>query len=278
MKRLAGLDSERIKRVWEIAFRQVSFEDAVTTRIDSKAAGLLSVVGFCMTLAISFGGWPLLQNAGSVPYGGVIAGLFVAVLAVGIATAICAILALRVRKMKQIDDGEVLDPEALGHKDYDCFVAAHAFGVYEENFNINERRASFLQVGQYLFGAFLLGILAISAMTTFSAFSTPTKLPKIPASVDARSSAAYAPLPDGRSPDAAAATTTAAAANGPDARAVEPAAAPRAEQGEGPSQQLHAGEGGLRATDADLPAASADAVPAASGSETPVAPAASGSQ
>ena len=175
VKRLEKADEKVVNEVYDLATKQLAAEDTLATRLDSKATALLSVAGFSMTIAFSFGGWSLLDNIKKIALGKSIAVALVVVLVVGLVTCLFAWIALRMRKnYKWIDENEVFHEGVLSKKDtatydYKIHMATHQWLIWQKRFAITEERAKWTSYGQLSFVVFLSGILALSCLTTYSA-------------------------------------------------------------------------------------------------------------
>jgi hypothetical protein len=176
-------DDEHTANIYDLGLRQVSGAEAASGRLDQKATGLFGVVGFCMTLAISFGGWALLENARKVPLGRAISILFIIVLFVGLITAGFALRVLRVRNVKSLNPDDVFNESVLQLTDkhaYRSYLAAAMWYLAEDLHQINVDKAKSLWRGQVAFAIFMLGIFSLSGLTVASALQRGPETPPSP--------------------------------------------------------------------------------------------------
>ncbi|MBK9000640.1 MAG: hypothetical protein IPM35_33375 [Myxococcales bacterium] len=175
VRRLAAAKDEGvIEEVCSRAEKQLAAEDAHAAKLDARATALFAAAGFSMTVAFSFGGWALLDNARKVPSGQLIAVAFVFVLALGVATSAFALRALLLTfGQKFPDERDIFRPEALTKTktQYKKYIAVHLWLVWQDRFERNERRAGLIRTGQFLFVGFLAAIFLLSILTTTSAIS-----------------------------------------------------------------------------------------------------------
>ncbi len=187
LKRLSAEgDGAVIDDVYDLALRQLAGEDAHTAKLDARASSLFGAVGFSMTVAFSFGGWALLDNARKVPYGNAIAAGFVIVLLVGLVTSGFALSGLKLSKGHVVpDEKDVFNDTMMrtGRKrsEYRLYIATHLWGIWQQRHDRNEQRAQRILTGQVLFFGFLAAILGLSAFTTMSAIKRrPDSVPGLP--------------------------------------------------------------------------------------------------
>jgi hypothetical protein len=171
-----GGDSKVLDDVYDLAQKQLQSEEVHAGKLDARASSLFGAVGFSMTVAFSFGGWSLLENARKVPFGSTIAIAFVIALFIGLATSLFALQGLLLRYgHKSIDEKEVFHPDVLAPRrtqaDFRIHIAVHFWRIWQSRSRRNEKRAVIIQRGQRLFFAFLLSILGLSTLTTWSAIT-----------------------------------------------------------------------------------------------------------
>lgn len=172
--RLDLVDDATLDDLYDVGFRQLASEDAKTARVDAKAAAFFGVTGFSMTLAISFGGWSLLDNARKVPGGWLISVAFIGLLIVGVITGWHALAVLKVRRFRTVDEAMVFARDVLekrSKREFRMQVAGHVWFVARENFSVNEKKVDQLEACQKWFLGFLGGVLALSIMVVASALS-----------------------------------------------------------------------------------------------------------
>lgn len=182
---LAKASDDQVNDAYELGLKQVATYDAMLSRADAKGTGLLSVVGFCMTLAMSFGGWALLDNTRKVPFGGGLAAVFFLALCTGMVTGAYAVRVLRVRLLGTVDEDQVFADELKGleKRDYRSVLTLHVWSVAERLFEANETKTTLLAIGQSWFVSFLGGLLLLSLMTVISAIKREPDLPPTPPSM-----------------------------------------------------------------------------------------------
>ena len=155
----------------DFAWKLLAAQDAVDTRIDSRAGLLFGSVGFSMTLAFSFGGWNLVEKAHRIPCGDEIASLFSVVLALGLATSYLALRALLVARNYAFPlEQSVLrfvDDRANFRKN----MGFHLWETWQQRHIRTRKKARWVMLAQRFFFSFLVGILALSIATTYSAIT-----------------------------------------------------------------------------------------------------------
>lgn len=179
--RLDAADPLVVDDLYDFAVKQLASEDAVSTRIDSRAASLFGAVGFAMTLAFTFGGWSLLDNARKIPEGRTLAWSFGIVLGVGLFASIFAVWSVLLisRGVQMVDEEEVFHEAMLskeadnGRTDWRIHATAHIWQVWQERVKQNEWRALLVGIGQGFFFVFLLGIFGLAVATARAAVRRP---------------------------------------------------------------------------------------------------------
>lgn len=168
---LQKASSEKIDDAFDLGLKQVAVSDGMLAHVDAKASGLFGVVGFCMTLVVSFGGWALLDNTRKVPFGWGIAIAFLVVLLIGLKTGWHAASALMVRKLGTIDEAQVFDTELLDRtrREYRIVLTAHIWATATTLCEASQVKARALERGQTWFKYFLCGLFGLSALTVLSA-------------------------------------------------------------------------------------------------------------
>ena len=171
--RSKGGDPRIIDDIYELVQKLIATEDLHAGRLDTRAVSLFGAVGFSMTVAFAFGGWPLLEKSTSVPCGKALAVLFSLSLAAGIVAGGFALFGLRLRKGHQIvDEDHVFHTEILaaGKKqvDFRIYLTAHLWKIWQDRKRKSDERAKAIQVGQQAFGVFLLFILALAGVITWA--------------------------------------------------------------------------------------------------------------
>ena len=169
-------DPKVVDDVYELAQRQLTSEDTHAARLDSRATSLFNAVGFSITVAFSFGGWSLLDNIRKLRHGLFIGVAFIVVLAAGIIAGAYALSGLLLRyRHRYVDVQQVFNAQIMtsGQRqiDFRIHLAADLWAIWQDRRAKSEERAALIQTGQKWFFAFLVGILVLSGLTTWSALT-----------------------------------------------------------------------------------------------------------
>lgn len=168
-----------MKEVFDAVQRQVTFEIGRQTRLDTKASSLLGATGLSLTVAFTFGGQILLNNADVLGEFGVIGvvadSVFVLAVVSGLVSASYALRALFVRgsataspdelfkkSVLAIDSDEDLeDEDKAAH--YQRHLAVHLWDVAEALSERLSATARYVRTGQAWLVVFiaLLGLISL---------------------------------------------------------------------------------------------------------------------
>jgi hypothetical protein len=186
--RLCLNSSGLVEEIQTLALRQNQLEEARESRLDSKAGSLLGAAGLSLTVAFTFGGLLLQHPEYLKPLGPWLARAtllaYVVALTVGLLASIWAIAALLVSDgYRTLSDNDVFNAEELQKIDeasgtnddkakrlYRRYLTIQHWSIFRAHFDEHERKATIIKRGQKCFFGFLITLLVIGGVMTYSAF------------------------------------------------------------------------------------------------------------
>jgi hypothetical protein len=142
---------EVVKETFDLGVKQLDALSSVIGRIETKASGILSVVGLCLTLALTFGGWAMLQNLQSLQpnEARLIAIGFSLLMAVGVGAGVFAARALGVVVQGAVDERQVFDRQlgSAERADYQRVLSNHIWGCTTTALNLGNQSEGLNQQG-----------------------------------------------------------------------------------------------------------------------------------
>lgn len=182
-----------VQEIYEIAQRQVKGETERQGRLDSKANGLLAIVGFSLSVSFTFGAGFLLAQREVIQKAHpqlltCALTLFACALASGFSAGFCALLALRVRPYSamseqtvfskvQLVESNALDGEK-GVAAYRRWLIIDMWRMSRTQHMAHEEKARWIKRGHRSYFAFLVAMIGIGAvlfaLTLYGAAHSPS--------------------------------------------------------------------------------------------------------
>ena len=184
---LALRNTKLVKELYETAQRQLKAESERQTRLDSKATGLLTVVGLSLTVVFTFGGqfvWGQAPHLRGYPHGWpvILTALGIAI-AAGLFAGAFAMLALRVRgSYMTMSNATIFNEPALADADttkeedagtnrtneeekrlarYQRYLLIDMWTIAQNHYRTHERKAHLIRIGQGFYALFLAAMITI---------------------------------------------------------------------------------------------------------------------
>ncbi|MCK5612559.1 hypothetical protein KAR91_62385 [Candidatus Pacearchaeota archaeon] len=157
LERLRTDDKDIIDNIYSICYDLIKQEGERCAGLDDKAYSLIGIVGVCITLVFGFGG--ILIKEIKDPFWLIIMViLYLGTIMFAFVSLFFALNAVKARSdFRSINDEDIFHKE-MTQKDvstYRRYLAAHFWQIYQNNFEINETKGSYLKKS---FRMFLLSI------------------------------------------------------------------------------------------------------------------------
>ncbi len=169
IERLRTEDSEIINTIYKTCLDLLDKEDERSKLIDTKGSTLLGMSGLSASVVFSLGGI-LIEKIINEPLpiiGCPIPSLVIFYFtssATLLLTLLFALLAIRTRSdWRDMKDEDIFKTEMIeeGINPYKRYITVHAWNIYRNNFDINEKKAKNLKIAHWLFFGALFQLLPI---------------------------------------------------------------------------------------------------------------------
>ncbi len=169
IERLRTNDSEIIDTIHKTCLDLLADDDDRTKLIDSKGSALLGMSGLSASVVFSLGGI-LIEKVSNTPLPIIgcpipwLVFFYITSSLTLLLSLLFALLAIRSRSdWRSMKDEDIFRTDMIkeGIKPYKRYMAVHAWKIYSNNFNVNEKKAKNLRIGHWLFFIALFQLLPI---------------------------------------------------------------------------------------------------------------------
>lgn len=172
-----------VKEIYDTVVRQMQYEQGRQGRLDAKANSLLAANGLSLTILFTFGVQVLSKV--SKDYASFLVILLWLTVAMGLASGIFAAVALLVREYRMVNERDLFDANVLSTIDNHSVEELDSndneqarvsilkrhhipqmWSIVQMQVRIHQKKAQYIERGQYFFLAFLVGIAVIALATS----------------------------------------------------------------------------------------------------------------
>jgi hypothetical protein len=179
LAKILKLDSPKlVEELWQITQKQLDVEITRHTRLEGKAASLLTTAGLSLTVAFTFGSTLLAQAAAFQRWHDNIVVIFAIAIFSGLVSAIYAVRALALREQLSVNERSVFDQDALRAADQDSDLEKglmefrkgriiHFWAVRQRYSATYREKSKLVKRGQWFFLGFLLALVLLCTFVVY---------------------------------------------------------------------------------------------------------------
>lgn len=163
IQRLRINDKDIIDTIYSIYYDLLEKEEKRRSELDNKAYSLIGIVGVCITLIFGLGGI-LIEKIEGTSWVIILTILYLGTFLFGVASLFFALIAARARTdFKTLNDEDIFTKKAIESDilTYKRYLISHYWQIYQNDFNINEKKGASLKSSFRMFFFVVVFLFAI---------------------------------------------------------------------------------------------------------------------